>query len=200
MSLRRAEQVLPKDWQSSPTFRANGEFLVGDHGTGIVMPFTSGPDGGGIRSIATGTGPLRSLAAGPAGALAWVTKRGQLTVSPDAVDLPYGPAASTPPRVTAAPLQSVPGRFTSVAWTAGPAAETAQPPRVFQPVATLPSVVGLPLASARKVLAQLDLPVFVGPTAASSTVPAGTVLAQNPPAGDGVACQCLVVLTVSAAS
>jgi hypothetical protein len=193
-------QIRPEDWQSSPTFRANGEFLVGDHGTGIVMPYASGPDGGGIRSIATATGPLRSLAAGPAGALAWVGKNGRLTVSTNAVDLPFGPAASTPPRTTAAPLRLFPGQFTSVAWTAGPAAETAPTPRVFQPVANLPSVVGLPVSAATTVMAHLDLPVLVGPTVVEPTAPAGTVLAQNPPAGDGVACQCVVVLTVSATS
>ena len=193
-------QVLPKDWQSSPTYRANGEFLVGDHGTDIVMPYASGPDGGGIRSIATGIGPLRSLAAGPGGALAWVSRDEQLIVSTEAIDLPFGPAASTPPRTTAAPLQLVPGRFTSVAWTAGPAAETAPTPRVFQPVADLPSVVGLTVSAARTVLTRLDLPVLVvvGNTVVESAAPASTVLAQDPPAGDGVACQCAVTLTISA--
>ena len=89
-----------------------------------------------------------------------------------------------------------------MAWTAGPAAETAPTPRVFQPVADLPSVVGLTVSAARTVLTRLDLPVLVvvGNTVVESAAPASTVLAQDPPAGDGVACQCAVTLTISATS
>jgi hypothetical protein len=191
------KQSRPEDWQSSPVFMPSGDFLVGDHGTGISMPFSSGPDGGGMRSIATGTGPLRSLAAGPNGALAWVKSDGRLVLSDDAVDLPFGPAADTPPRTTAAPQRVVPGTFTSVAWTEGRAAESAPLPSVFQGVAHLPNVVGLSISDARSLLTGLDLPVLVGHTVSDPSAPAGTVLAQDPPAGDGVLCQCVVALTVS---
>jgi PASTA domain len=190
-------QAIPKDWQSAPVYRPDGEFLVGDHGTGISMPFST-QGGGGIRYIAPDTGPIVSLAAGPGGALAWVEKGGHLVVSPDAVELPFGPAASTPPRTTAAALHLVRGRFTAVAWTAGPPAETMPLPRPFLAVPHLPSVVGLSTAQATAVMAGLDLPAFVGSTVPDPDVPGGTVVSQDPPAGVGVACQCSVALTVAA--
>jgi PASTA domain len=190
-------QVVPKDWQSAPAYRPDGEFLVGDHGTGISMPFST-TGGGGMRTLSTDSGPLISLAAGPSGALAWVEKGGYLVVSPHAIELPFGPAAETAPRTTAAPVHLVPGRFTAVAWTIGPGAETTALPRVFVPIVHLPSVVGLSTAQATTVMAGLDLPTLVGRTVADPSVPAGTVVSQDPPAGDGVACQCSVDLTVAA--
>jgi hypothetical protein len=192
-------QVIPKDWQSAPAYRPDGEFLVGDHGTGISMPFST-EGGGGLRTIATDTGPLASLAAGPGGALAWVEQVGRLVVFPDAVELPFGPAASTPPRTTAAPVHLVRGRFTAVAWTAGPPAETTPLPRTFLAVPHLPSVVGLSTAQATAVMTGLDLPTFVGRTVPDPNVPGGTVVSQDPPAGIGVACQCSVDLTVAASN
>jgi hypothetical protein len=196
-SVPAGKQIRPEDWQSTPVFMPNGDFLVGDHSEGIAMPFSSGPDGGGIRSIATGTGQLRSLAAGPNGGLAWVKSDGRLILSDNAVDLPFGPAADTPPRTTAAPQRVVSGTFTSVAWTEGPAAESTPLPSEFLGVAHLPSVLGLSISDATNVMAGLDLPVLVDHTEADPSTPAGTVVAQDPAAGDGVLCQCVVVLTVS---
>jgi len=70
-------------------------------------------------------------------------------------------------------------------------------PKVFHIVDHLPSVVGLSLPAATTVLNNLELPVFVGKTLVDPTVPADTVLAQDPAPGTGVACQCSVALTVS---
>jgi hypothetical protein len=197
LSAPSGRQAKPEDWQGAPVYRPDGEFVVGDHGSAIAMPFTT-ENGGGMRSIATETGPLLSLAAGPDGALAWVEQGGGLVISPHAIELPFGPGASTAPRTTAAPLFQARGRFTAVAWTEGPGAERTPLPRVFQDVAHLPSVVGLSTAQATTVMDGLDLPVFISSTAVGTPgQPAGTVLAQDPPAGDGMACQCSVTLTVS---
>jgi beta-lactam-binding protein with PASTA domain len=65
-------------------------------------------------------------------------------------------------------------------------------------VTHLPDVVGLSISDATNVLADLDLPVLVDHTVTGPSAPAGTVVAQDPPAGDGVLCQCLITLTVSA--
>jgi hypothetical protein len=198
MSAPASPQAKPEDWQAAPVYRPNGEFVVGDHGTAISMPFTT-ENGGGIRSIVSETGPLRSLAAGPNGALAWVEQGGGLVVAPDAIELPFGPGASTPPRTAAAPLFPARGRFTAVAWTEGTAAEHASLPHVFQDVPHLPSVVGLSTAEAAQVLDGLDLPVFISSTTVDTPgYPSGTVVAQDPPAGDGALCQCSITLTVSA--
>jgi hypothetical protein len=189
----------PEDWQSAPAYLANGELLVGDGDSAISMPFTDttpGVSGGGIRVIVHGTGPIRSLAAGPNGSLAWVGTDRHLTVAPDAVDLPFGPQAEVPPRLSPPASRRVSGRFTSVAW-AIPPAEAPPAPAVFHLVAHLPSVVGLSLATATTTMTALALPVFVGHTEADPAVPPGTVLAQDPPAGTGVECQCSVALTVS---
>ena len=70
-------------------------------------------------------------------------------------------------------------------------------PPVYQPVSHLPNVVGMSLSSATSTLNALDLPVFVAKTVVDSSAASNTVLAQNPPAGVGVACQCAVGLTVS---
>ena len=196
-SARRNQK--PEDWQSAPAFLANGEFLVGDGDSAISMPFTDttpGVSGGGIRVIVDGTGPIRSLAAGPNGSLAWVRTDRHLTVAPDAVDLPFGPQAELPPRLAPPGSRSVAGAFTSVAWAVHPSEEPPSPP-IFHLVARLPSVVGLSLATATSTMTALALPVFVGHTEADPEVPPGTVLAQDPPSGTGMACQCSVALTVS---
>ena len=189
----------PEDWQSAPTYLPNGEFLVGDGGRDIMMPFTdstAGGSGGGMRTIDSGVGPIESLAAGPGGSIAWVSTDHRLTVASDAVDLPFGPQAETVPRQSRIPTRTVPGTYTSVAW-AIPPSEAPLPVAVFHIVDHLPSVVGLSEAKAASVMGALDLPVFVGHTEANASVSAGTVLAQDPPAGVGVACQCSVVLTVA---
>jgi len=189
----------PEDWQSAPAYLPNGELLLGDGGSDISMPFTdttSGVGGGGIRVIVPGTGPVRSLAAGPSNSLAWVATDRHLTVATGAVDLPFGPQAETPPRLSPPPGRWVTGRFTYVAW-AVPLAEPPPAPPVFHLVAHLPSVVGLSLATATSTMTALALPTFVSHTEAEPAVPPGTVLAQDPPAGTGVDCQCSVAVTVS---
>jgi hypothetical protein len=189
----------PEDWQSAPIYLPNGEFLVGDKGRDIMMPFTDstpGVSGGGMRTIDSGVGPIESLAAGPGGSIVWVSTDHRLTLASDAVDLPFGPQAETVPRQSAIPTRTVPGKYTSVDW-AIPSSEAPLPVAVFHIVGHLPSVVGLSEARAASVMGTLDLPVFVGHTEVNASVPAGTVLAQDPPAGVGVACQCSVALTVA---
>lgn len=198
---------LPKTWQTAPVYLPNGEFLVGFEGSGskgtdISMPYSNtgtGMTGGGIRLILSDVGTTRSVAAGPNGALAWVTKSGALSIADNAIDLPFGPGAETPPRLSNPPARKVSGKFTSVAW--GIPAEDAPPvPKPFQLVAHLPSVVGLSEEKAAAIMAAIGLPVFVGHQVVNATVPPDTVLAQDPPAGIGVAWQCAVALTVSTAN
>jgi hypothetical protein len=193
---------MPEDWQSAPTYLPNGEFLVGDEGRDISMPFTDttpGVSGGGIRLIDTGVGPIESLAAGPNGSIAWVGTDHRLVVASDAIEMPFGPQAETAPRQSLTPTRMVPGRFTSVAW-AIPPSEAPPAVAVFHIVAHLPNVVGLSEAAATSTMAALDLPVFIGHPEVNTIVPTDTVLAQDPPAGDGVACQCSVTLTLSTKS
>ena len=189
----------PKDWQATPVYLPNGWLLVGDGSSTISLPFTDttpGESGGGIRTIVRSVGPLASLAAGENGTVAFVGGGGRLTVALGAVDLPFGPGADTPPGA-AAPEHTAAGRFTAVAWTEGPAAEHAALPGVFHIVDHMPDVVGMSASAATALLNRLDLPVLVVRTVPDSAVPAGVVAAQDPPAGDGVACQCDVTLTVS---
>jgi PASTA domain len=189
----------PEDWQSSPVYLPDGYLLVNDHSQTISLPYRDtavGEIGGGIRTIVRTVGPIVSMATGTSGSVAFVRRDGRLSVAVSAVDLPFGPAASTPPAPT--PRQeSASGRFTAVAWTEGPAAENTALPAVFHPVADLPSVVGLSESDATSVLNGLGLPVVVAQTVADPIVASGTVLSQDPPAGDGVACQCSIGLTVS---
>ena len=195
----RATNWKPEGWQSSPVYLSNGELLVGDGSQQISLPFTDttpGVSGGGIRLIVRNTGSISSLAAGPDGSLVFVGSNGKLTMAIKAADLPFGPGASTPPAAPPAE-RTAPGTFTAVAWTDGPAAETTPLPKVFHIIEHLPNVVGLSLPAATIVLKNLELPVFVGKTIVDPTVPSNTVLAQDPASGTGVACQCIVALTVS---
>jgi hypothetical protein len=197
--LRNAQK--PEDWQSAPAYLASGEFLLGDGDREISMPFTNttpGTDGGGIRVIVHDTGPIESLATGPNGSIAWVGTDHRLAVATGAINLPFGPQAEMVPQPSPS-SRTVPGRFTRVAWATTPAQAPPAVP-VFHLVAHLPDVVGLSLAQATSTMAALALPVFVGHTEVNSAVPPGTVLAQDPPAGIGVACQCSVALTVSSRS
>ena len=57
--------------------------------------------------------------------------------------------------------------------------------------------VGLSEDSAAAALDALDLPILIGQTVRDPSVPVNTVLAQDPAANVGMACQCTVVLTVS---
>lgn len=191
----------PEAWQAAPAYQADGTLVVAGRDGGVLLPF-SGAGGGGIRYVVEGTGPLRSLAAGPDGALAWVTDRGSLVVARHAVDLPFGPAATTTHfPASAATLPTVPGRYAAVAWTAGPSAERTPPaPRVFVPVQHLQSLVGMSQAAATRAMAALDLPVMVHRVGPQAGAPPGTVVAQSPPAGYGVACQCAVTLDVASGS
>jgi hypothetical protein len=192
----------PEAWQSSPVYLPNGELLVGDTSIQISLPYTDttpGVQGGGIRTIVHSTGPVTSLAAGRDGSLVFVGSDGKLTMAVNAVNLPLGPGAdyapSPPPRE-----YSARGPFTAVAWTEGPAAETAPLPPVFDTVNALPNVVGLSLSVATTTLNDMGLPVVVGTTVVNASMPAGTVLAQSPAPGTEVACQCAVALTVSRTS
>lgn len=190
----------PESWQSAPVFLANGEFLVGGNGGGIEMPFrdtTPGLIGGGIRNVLRTAFAVRSIAAGPRGTVLWVTANGILAGALHAVDLPFGPEASTPPATSAPVMHVVKGAFASVAWTAGLSTQATSPPPVFHTLAHLPSVVGLSEPKAAAVMKALEVPVFVGHTVSDPSVPNDTVLAQDPPAGVGMACQCSVALTVS---
>lgn len=194
-----SRRTKPEDWQSAPVYLPNGEFLVGDGSRRISMPFstnTVGTTGGGIRTITDQAGPIQSLAAGPQGSLAWVGRDHRLTFATDAVDLPFGPQAETPPTQSPLRTRTVHGSYTSVAWDI-PTSEAPPPVPVFHAVSHLPSVVGLSEREAADALAALGLPVLVGATESDASQPAGTVLAQSPPAGDGVACQCAVTLTVA---
>lgn len=192
----------PEDWQATPVYLPNGELLVNDGSRDISLPFTDttpGESGGGIRFIVGSTGAIISLAAGENGSLVFLHSDGTLTMAIAAVDLPFGPGASTPP--SAPPLErTAPGRFTAVAWTEGPAAENTSLPTVFHTIAHLPNVVNLSALAAATLLNGLGLPVFVAKTLPDHAVPSGTVLAQNPSAGIGVDCQCSVALTVSSNS
>lgn len=199
---RPGENERPEDWQSAPVYFPNGDFLVNDRTSSISMPFTDttpGVEGGGIREIVRHVGSLASLAAGGKGSVVFVGSNGKLTVAVGAINLPFGPAATSPP--AAAPKEhSASGQFTAVAWTEGPSAEGTPLPPVFHTIAHLPSVVGFSEAEATTVMNNLGLPVDVARTSAASTVAAGTVLAQSPPAGFGVDCQCELGLTVSRGS
>jgi len=189
----------PEDWQAAPAYLPDGYLLVGDASAEISMPFTDttpGVDGGGIRTIVHDTGSIVSLAAGNGGAVAFVRTDGTLTLAVGAVDLPFGPAADTAPGPPPTE-RSATGRFTAVAWTAGTGTQTPVSTRVFRIVPHLPDFVGLSLPAATAALDLLDLPSMVGRTVVDDTVPAGTVLAQDPAAGTGMACQCTVTLTVS---
>ena len=189
----------PEAWQSSPVYLANGELLVGDSSTQISLPYTDttpGVQGGGIRTIVHNTGPVTSLAVGRDGSLVFVGSHGKLTMAVNAVNLPLGPGADYPPGPSPREY-SAPGPFTAVAWTQGSAVEKAPLPPVFQTVSSLPNVVGLSLSAATTTLNNVGLPVWVGMTVVNARVPAGTVLAQSPPAGTGVLCQCAIALTVS---
>jgi hypothetical protein len=191
--------VKPEDWQSSPVYLPNGELLVGDGSRQISLPYSERTpefSGGGIRLIIRDSGPVTSLAAGQDGSLVFVGSDGRLTMAIKAVDLPFGPGASTPPAPPPAERTAA-GRYTAVAWTEGPAAETTPLPSVFHIVYDLPNLVGLSLPAATSLLNSLDLPVFVAKTITDSTVPNNTVLAQDPAPGTTVACQCSVDLTVS---
>lgn len=189
----------PEAWQSTPVYLPSGELLIESDGGEIMMPFENPPptSGGGIRNVVSTAGSTRSLAAGPGGSLAWVSAQGRLVVAPDAVNLPFGPAAQTPPSTSPPTLLFVKGNFISVAWTPGISTQSTTPTTVFHVVDHLPSVVGLSEARAASVMAGLDLPVFVAHTTADPSVPSDTVLAQDPAAGFGTACQCAVSLTVS---
>jgi hypothetical protein len=190
----------PKAWQAAPSYLANGEFLVWNVGDEIVMPFTvqtPGESGGGFRNIERVSGEVVSLAAGPDGELAWVGPGGNLEIATGAIDLPFGPAANAPPPTSPPVLRRVKGGYSSVAWSTGTSPQSRTPPPVFTVIDHLPNVVGLTEAKAEMVMAHLALPVFVGHRTADANVPPGTVIAQDPPAGAGVACQCSITLTVA---
>jgi hypothetical protein len=194
------ESQSPKAWQAAPSYLSNGEFLVWTNPGAIVMPFTDstpGVSGGGIRNILRVSGTATSLAAGPDGSLGWVGGTGRLEIAEGAIDLPLGPGAETPPQNGSPALRRVPGTYTSVAWSTGASAQATRLPPVFRIIHDLPSVVGMSEAKAQTFFAHLALPVFVSHTQKDPSVPPDTVLAQNPPAGDGVACQCAIGLIVS---
>ena len=187
----------PKAWQSAPAYLANGELLVGDLGGEISMPFTDGPgmDGGGFRTIVHDSGPVLSIAAGPTGDVAWVGRHGAIEVERRAADLPFGPEAQTAP--TAQPKADVVrGAYVRGLVERGKGTSPVTPQ--FAAVAHLPSVVGLSEPAAAQVMAKLALPVFVGHrVAAAAGVAHDIVVAQDPPAGYGVACDCDIDLTVT---
>jgi len=192
----------PEAWQSAPSYLGNGEFLVWSTGNEIVMPYRdSNPEvsGGGIRNIEQVPGLVTSLAAGPNGSLAWVGPGGHLGVSVGAINLPFGPSASTPPATSAPAARIVTGIYTDVTWSTGSSTQS-MPPPVFTTITSLPSVVGLAESKAEQVMAGLALPTLIANTRVDPNVPSGTVLAQDPAAGTGVACQCTVSLTVSSTS
>lgn len=198
-ALRGTPPRMPEDWQSSPVSLPNGWFLVGDGSSTISLPFTDttpGVSGGGIRTVVRRVGPVTSLAAGANGTVAFVRRGGKLTMAVGAVDLPFGPGAETPPGA-APPEHVAPGRFSAVAWTEGPAAVHVALAGVFHVVEHLPDVLGMARSAATALLNGLGLPVLVGKSVPDAAVPAGSVVAQDPPAGDGVACPCDVTLTVS---
>lgn len=189
-----------KAWQAAPSYLANGEFLVWTVDGEVVMPFkvsTPGVHGGGARNIERLPGAVVSLAAGPDGSLASVGPGGVLEISRDAIDLPFGPAADWPVPPKTPVKSKVKGVYTAVAWSTGTSLQSTKPPPVFRIIEHLPSVVGLTEAKAEMVMAHLELPAFVGHTVQDPNVPSGTVLAQDPAAGTGVACQCDIALTVS---
>jgi len=197
---RGGSSAKPEDWQSSPVYLPNGEFLVGDHSEEISMPWsemTAAESGGGILTIEHGTGEVGSIAAGSGGDVVWIGTTGFLTLDPGAASLPFGPGADMPPEQSAPPIRSAQAGFTSVAWTIGPQAETTPLPRLFQPIKHLPSVEGISEKQAESVLAALDLPAFVGRTVTNRSVPADTVVGQDPRAGTEMVCQCSVTLTIS---
>jgi len=191
---------VPKFWQTAPVFLPDGELLVGSNATSVIMPFTDttpGLNGGGFDEIVPDAGQVSSLAAGATGTVAWIGPAGTLFLEPDAVDLPYGPEADTPTRASA-PIRTAKGHFEAIAWTVGPTAQSTPLPRVYHIVAHLPNVVGMSEPAASQVMNALDLPVLVESTLKTAGRPPDTVIAQNPPAGDGVDCQCTIVLTVTA--
>ena len=189
----------PEDWQSSPVYLPNGELLVGDGSDHVALPYvdtTPGVSGGGIRVIVRDTGSITSLAAGADGSLVFISRGGKLTIATSAWNLPFGPGARTPP-TSPSTERTAEGRFTAVAWTEGSSAEHAPLPRVYYIVEHLPSVVGMSVPQATALLSNLDLPALVGRTVPDLTLPPGTVLAQDPPPGTTMDCQCVVALTVS---
>lgn len=188
----------PELWQSAPLYLPNGDLLADFDDDYLAMPFSNATgSGGGFRDIIHKIGSISGLAAGTDGALAWIGAGDDLRVSYDAVELPLGPGADTPPTSTP-PVHTVAGHYVSVAWTAGTSKAVTTPPPVFHFVAHLPSVVGMSEPAAAQVMKQLALPVIVRQTIDSSA-PANTVVAQTPAAGDGVACQCAVRLFVAKA-
>jgi hypothetical protein len=191
----------PEAWQAAPFYMANGDFLVWTLGDEIVMPFTDstpGVSGGGIRNIQRVSGAVISLAAGPSGSVAWVGPHGQLEIARGAIDLPFGPQATTVPPTTFPVVKRVKGTYSSVTWSTGTSPQATTPAPVYNIVGHLPSVVGLTVSKAQMVMAKLALPTFVGHTVDDHNVPPDIVLAQDPSAGTTVACQCAIALTVSA--
>ena len=190
----------PEDWQASPVYLPNGQFLVSDHSASITMPFTyttPGLIGGGFRDILKNVGPIISLAAGKNGSLVFIRPGGTMTLALHAVELPFGPAADSAPPISSPRKYTASGHFTAVAWSEGPAAEDTGLPAVFHLIAHLPDVINMSEPAASALLNGLGLPVLVAKTINDPAVAPDTVLAQDPPAGDGVDCQCSVGLTVS---
>ncbi len=187
----------PGNWQTAPLYLPAGELLVGTQGENIEMPFTDpNGSGGGIMGIVTDTGPVVSVAAGPGGSVAFVGTDGRLTEAVDVVDLPFGPGISGIPPAPAPTEVTTAGPFTAVAWTEGAAAKDTPLPAVYPAMVTVPNLVGLTEPAAAAEMATLGRPVYVARTVVDGTVPVGTVVAQDPAAGDGI-CQCTVNLTVA---
>lgn len=187
---------------SAPIYEPDGYLMYGDQVGAVDMPFgqdSGGIDGGGVRIVYPGVGrdtvPLQSLAFGPGSSIAFVTSQGDLDVVPAGAYLPYGPGAENmpPPTPSAVPVGS---GFTAVAWTPGPSAAKTPLPRLYSVVPHLPDLIGMTERRADSILAVLFLPVTV--TIVTSDKPTGIVTGQNPPPGDGEACQCGVTLNVSA--
>jgi hypothetical protein len=190
----------PPRWSgcSAPVYEPDGYLLYGDAWGEIVLPFSQ-DDGVGGRDVYPGVGsssvPLESLAFGPGSSIAFVTRQGELDVVPAGAYLPYGPEAMNPPPPTPAAVRLGTG-FSAVAWTQGPSAEKTPPPRLYAVVHHLPNLIGMKEARAESILASLYLPVSV--TIVGSKEPKGIVTGQNPAPGIGEACQCGVILNVSA--
>ena len=192
---------IPESWQAAPSYMANGDLLVWTLGNEIVMPFTDstpGINGGGIRDIERVSGAVMSLAAGPSGSLAWVGPHGHLEIARGAIDLPFGPQATPIPSSSSPVLKLVKGSYSSVTWSTGTSPQATRPAPVYNIVEHLPSVVGLTVSKAEVVMTNLALPTFISHTTNAPNVPPDTVLAQDPPAGTTIACQCAIALTVSA--
>jgi hypothetical protein len=186
------QSVTPPRWSyDSPLYAPDGSLLVAT-GASISVYWSTSMSLT-IQALVKNTGPVESMTIGPGGQLAFVDGSGRIELAPSGGTLPVSAEDySTLP----SPFHTLGAGYRSVAWTPGVSAVSATPRPVFSGKVTVPDVIGLTQAEASRRLASVPLPVVVEGMP-SSTARAGTVVAENPPPGSVMGCQCTVVLKVA---